>query len=614
MVSLALSLAAPALLLVMVLLASAGWGTVTLRVTLGPHLPPPISRCLALITGLAVFSWLLQWLACFQSFTVPAATGLLLLGCLFFCLLPQDWWTLRTMLKTQRVGSAITLAVLLTSVLLVYLPPALNVNDDTRAYLVFPLKISALGGIGWEPFSERRLFSLGAHYPLQALTLSWVPVRYAGIVEPALGVVLLILIAAMLSTPSRTLLAAGLLWATVISGSKVLANFSPAYLMIPPLLLLLVISRATRVRQVRSSPALAAILGVIASYAVCLRPTAAPFAALMLGWTVVQLAKSKPITHLIAAAAGTATFALPFSLDLLRSGGTLFYPVLGRGFHISAHSNTASIAALKPLSDHLANLLRIPLTDPLFWLAFTLAAYTLKTTSGRNRTVTLVAGGAALFTYGVIIYQTSGTGAARYVAPILLTLALYLFITAGPLPIVAIRLPRAVAPLLVAISVLLVYRFTPAILNYAQAKLAVRYRTLYPAATETDGYRALQSAIPPGTTILASLNRNDLLDLRRNRILINDQPGMTSPPPGWPNQPSGKLFAEYLHSQGVQYIAVSTVPNAPLPNPVNLTRPLLDWEDILIRAYTCFDLALADPVFHEAIVYETPIFRVYRVP
>ena len=592
-----LSVAAPALFLILLLSASAGYGGLVLR--LDPELagPTPWRRSLSIVWGLAAMAWILQWFSYFQRFTPLIATIVLLVGCVFLFFEPFSWSDLRTSWK----GRAVSIGAVLSAVLLVWLPPAVHPYDDTRAYLIFPLKIISLGGIGWEPFSERRLFSLGAQYPLQALVFSWFPVRYASIIEPALGVVLLILLAAILSTPTRTLLCAGLLWIAALSGSRVLSNLAPAFLMIPPLFLIPLAPRDSRFILSKSD---AAVLGVIAAFAVCLRPTAAPFAVLMLVWTIFRTSASMPLTNFGCSAAGAAVFALPFSLDLFPSGGTVYYPLLGRGFHLSAHAATASISALTSVSGHLMNLARTPLTDPFFWLLGALALI--------SRRFEVAA--AALFTYGVIIVQSSGTNPSRYAAPVLLAAALYLIITIERSGSFHFTVPRPLLGVMAVVTLFLVYRFGPAGLAFAQNKLETRYASIYPPASEIAAYRELQAAIPVGTTVLVTLNRADLLDFRRNRILLNDEPLMTSPPPGWPTQPSGKLFAAYLRQQGIDYVAVSTNTDSPVTTASDLTNPLHKWIDILHRFAALFDRALADEPFRSAIVYRTHAFRVYRVP
>ena len=51
--------------------------------------------------------------------------------------------------------------------------PELNKYDDYSAYLVFPQKLLTTGSLGFEPFSERRLWtSLGGMYFLHALILT----------------------------------------------------------------------------------------------------------------------------------------------------------------------------------------------------------------------------------------------------------------------------------------------------------------------------------------------------------------------------------------------------------------------------------------------------------
>ena len=74
---------------------------------------------------------------------------------------------------------------------------------------------------------------------------------------------------------------------------------------------------------------------------------------------------------------------------------------------------------------------------------------------------------------------------------------------------------------------------------------------------EVAEYRDMQLAVPPGQKILVRLDKNFLLDFRRNIIYINDLPGGASLPPGIPIFKGPDALADYLIQHGIRYLAYS---------------------------------------------------------
>ena len=137
-------------------------------------------------------------------------------------------------------------------------------------------------------------------------------------------------------------------------------------------------------------------------------------------------------------------------------------------------------------------------------------------------------------------------------------------------------------------------------------KIQVRQQALKPTPAEIDAYRNLQRALPVGATVLCSLPRNYLLDFARNRVFVNDLPGIYGPGPGWPNEHGGAGMARYLRQNGVEYVAVQ------LADPL-AGAPHNRW-DTIVRANRLMRARLAERTFATSVVYECDRFRVYRVP
>jgi hypothetical protein len=75
------------------------------------------------------------------------------------------------------------------------------------------------------------------------------------------------------------------------------------------------------------------------------------------------------------------------------------------------------------------------------------------------------------------------------------------------------------------------------------------------AESVTAKYRNLQHALPQKAVLLEHMDYPFLFDFRRNRILIDDQPGSASLAPGQPFFAGGEALANYLVLNGIQYVA-----------------------------------------------------------
>ena len=85
-------------------------------------------------------------------------------------------------------------------------------------------------------------------------------------------------------------------------------------------------------------------------------------------------------------------------------------------------------------------------------------------------------------------------------------------------------------------------------------------------------YAELQRAVPRGAPLLVLLDEPFRLDFSRNHIMLLDQPGAVSPPPGLPIGRGEEALAGYLLSQGVRYIAFRIDDASPEYGPANWRR------------------------------------------
>ena len=76
-------------------------------------------------------------------------------------------------------------------------------------------------------------------------------------------------------------------------------------------------------------------------------------------------------------------------------------------------------------------------------------------------------------------------------------------------------------------------------------------------------YRRIQASIPARATLLETLDEPFRLDFRRNRILVNDEPGGASPKPGLPIHGGVDRYEQYFRDQSIRYIAYALGPGSP---------------------------------------------------
>jgi hypothetical protein len=78
-----------------------------------------------------------------------------------------------------------------------------------------------------------------------------------------------------------------------------------------------------------------------------------------------------------------------------------------------------------------------------------------------------------------------------------------------------------------------------------------------PFAKEQQRIKLLQDSIPQKSKVLTRLDLPFLLDFQKQQLHVIDWPGNVGPAPGVPFDQSPEDLAQYLRSQGIQYIAYS---------------------------------------------------------
>jgi hypothetical protein len=182
----------------LLLAAWAGWGAAVARLVPGRRVA---DRALQAGWGLAltaVFGGVLNLAGAIG----PAAIGLFLGTGL--ALLAVDGWVRRRRIRgrwrrarawTRRrpvraaVGAVLG-AMLLSAYAASVCSGRFNPHDDLQAYFVFPEKMIQTGAMGPDPYSERRIVSLGGMSFLHALVLAVADARYLVVVDPGVSLLL----------------------------------------------------------------------------------------------------------------------------------------------------------------------------------------------------------------------------------------------------------------------------------------------------------------------------------------------------------------------------------------------------------------------------------------
>lgn len=532
----------------------------------------------------------------------------------------------RRAVMTEMNWGALSLAVGGAALVITWIliPPALNGSDDTPGYLVFPHQLLAIGGLLPEPFSERRMFSLGGHFGLQALVLGSLPLQFQCLVEPVLGIVLahlaLLGLCRRLHQPTELALALGLAISALNGlGSRYLANTAPAFLCVPLLMFLF-----SRTIQPSSDDSGALEAGLVAGALVSLRTTMLPPALVGLGCLLLTPALNRGCITSIRRAGwmlvGAAIVAFPLMLVMHRSSGTLLYPFLGRGYHSTALDLIPTPNAGISLKSFLAALWTTIQADFIAIAAVLISAiemaHSWKRKSGSLRRVFLGIGVGA--SYAAIVFGTAGISAARYAFPFVLAF-LVVSLAVGQTGRAVVDRWRSIgifwrgailAGMILAATAAFL-RSRDSFLDWALQKLANRQYWAQPSKTYSDDLRKLQEATPTGSPILAYVERAYLMDQRRNRIFVNDQPGLVGPAPGWRPGMSGVETARYLRGQGVEYIAVMPFESVG-DSPVIPSQG--SWSTTLMLGRKRFLDALRQPPFIDSVVLCNQAGTLYKVP
>jgi hypothetical protein len=495
-----------------------------------------------------------------------------------------------TYLRSKKLAAL--LALLIASIAIVKYagsvsPGHFNPQDDYHAYFVFPVKMLQTGSLGSAPFSERRLVaSLGGKSFLDTFPLSVTgDIGTLSLMDG--GVAFLIFLLLMAEIMIRKKIPAFWLLTALLAASMFpapTANITAVYSGIVLLLLLFDFSDRTIDKSAINHVLFLAI--VLASLST-LKTTFAPMAGVFFcSFFLVQAirlpSKSKTVARAGLCAVAIVILLFPWMVDSYQSSGTLFYPLLGKGFHGSRYGNyplpSANmglrnvLAFFNGLANALCAVLAALVCLVLYARAHNRRDHTIEVIVIINVLIDIILIGAGIGGYQMYRYSFAIIFAA---VVFLLTEQLAVFANSSGLTS-PVRSPSAVVAAGLLLGMLLGvggegflgdlkagdgFAALKAGDGLAALRLSISGNNIVDAP-EIRAYHDMQLSIPPGQKVLVRLDKNFLLDFRRNTIYIDDLPGGASPPPGIPVFKGSEALAQYLVQHGIHYVAYSYADDA----------------------------------------------------
>ena len=444
-----------------------------------------------------------------------------------------------------------------------------NGHDDLHAYLVFPQKMLQTGTIGDDPFSQRRVETgLGGQSFLHALILAGSGNESLDTLDP--GIALLILAGIFIGIGRRFKIPPAPIFLLI------LAAYCAPYPKVNTTSLvtcvaLMVCFLELGLQGILPNPKLkqpllitSLLIAGLCSLKNSFVPTVILFVLISaLGTSILQPKIRRRMLHdTLLLILLSSAFLLPWMISLYQSSGTLYFPILGKGFHGSRYGNLI----FNPYHWWDVEYLSVTLKGVFaqFWaigLVFIIVVSTKAGTITRQNAPALLGLLIASLAQATVL-DFSTIGEHRYSFPSGYAAFLILMLWA-----LSVKARARVNPFSVTTTVAFCIFFAGPVIrfqelaNYKGVLLgnisdAISGRRLHTPA-ETAQYQHLLDSVPEGAIVLTRLDRPYLLNFHRNTIWLADYPGGASLPPGLPYRKGPQALADYLLSAGIRYIAYS---------------------------------------------------------
>jgi len=423
--------------------------------------------------------------------------------------------------------------------------------DDLPAYYNFCEKLLDTGSFD-EPFSWRRLASLGGHTLLQSSILVYG--SFANIQAFERGLCPVILLGLVLGFRGGGLGRSplGLILGLAAVTTPIIRNNTTSHLTAVVLFLGLFVTLDLGERASAARRRFLVVAGVTAAGLATLRAQNVAVAGLTLGvfWLGSAIMDRRPGRQALAEACswGGAMLAalLPWMIMAFRSNGSPLFPLFAGGNNLAFDPQGVGGS----LYDRLICPARTFLDPGLVIMFVCLLAMPQWRHAGAARAAAIAAViTTALLSYGLSL-SPDKTTIARYVQPLLLVGALVALMTAALSP------RRRMAAWVLGIMFIahdLSGRCQYLWDHFVELQLANRMPPLYTPRTIAD-YREAQLFIPEGKRVLICTDFPFLFDHPRNDLWIIDMPNAASPPPGLPFRRPPEETKRYLRKLGIEYV------------------------------------------------------------
>jgi len=440
--------------------------------------------------------------------------------------------------------------------------------DDYHAYFVYPHKMLQMGSLGPDPFSERRLSSLGGQPFLHTFVLSVLGNENFHLIDP--GVSFLISVGLLLgyfkekNIPKQTavlfLFILLCIYYPQLNTSSTVTGTA--------LFLSLFITLDSEVIKLSNWIPNACIIALVTAGLCSLKTSYIPACIILIissyFFYILGAGSNRRTVIYEVILAGILTFLLllPWMISMYQSSGTLLYPLLGKGYHGSAYGiylnkDLTLMKVIKIVIGSAINVYGIS----LLLLGFAVFRRRTGPISGREASLSLLI--AAGLGIPILAYSTGGVESYRYSFPFVSTALIVLMIVAFTSEAGEQSKLSNTASVLIAMVV------AGMMIGNNSNSLKIRYSEFavdiksginniaLVSEQQTAQHIKMQQSIAEGETLLTRLEKPFLLNFKRNKILLADWPGGSTPPPGMPLYKGSEPLADYLTSQSIKYVAYS---------------------------------------------------------
>lgn len=467
-----------------------------------------------------------------------------------------------------RDPAFVAFAAVAMGVVLFLIPPGMDGNDDKSAYLVFGREFYDSVAASLQPLSERRMFNVGAGYVFQAPVLHWLGNRWISFSEPGPGFLTAFVILSVFSRERLAKYAGGaVLVLCFLAGWRIVPNTAPSFMMLALVLGLLFSLRD--IAQAGPRWSTCGLLWVCAAYLCEFRSTLAVFIFLALVFSVL-LAPNFYIRRFgfVLPLACLGAFLLS-AMAYAGMYGTLLYPVLGRGIHVTS----AGLAVNQGvgLSDILIALLKLPLDEPAApYVVLAMGVMCLWRAPALRFWIPLFL--IYLANLLVLVHATGGWAFGRYLVH--LSVAMLVVMMADLTPLAAARCDRLSALLVRRPASLLLVSLCAlggmvTVKAEAFAALRAKMFTIPPDQQQVMDEVTTFAAQHPAAKVLLvqTVFASDVVPSLKGRYLIMDMAGMVDPSRSH-GMEYGAWLAGFLKAEGVGLVVMSPklTCGADLPN------------------------------------------------